>query len=317
MALRMGYVDDFIIFSKSFAEHLQHLEEVFKKLQEYGIYAKLTKCCFGVKELDFLGHTVSKDGVKANGKKIAAIEKMEVPKDSDQVRRFLGMAGFYRKYIRNFASRTENMRELTKKDAKFNWTLECEKEWKDIKQALTTNPVMAYPNFEKEFTLATDASIKGLGAILSQNYDQGERVIAYASRSLNEHEKKYGITKLEALAVVWATETFKPYLVDHKFELITDHKALLKLNELKDTNPMLERWSIKLSQYQYRVTYREGRHHENADCLSRDPINGIDVSDELAIAKAQQEDSKLGKWFKELEKGEARLILMLRLKKWK
>jgi hypothetical protein len=195
--------------------------------------------------------------------------------------------------VRNFSARTEALRELTKKSAEFKWAQECENEFNDIKQALTESPVMAYPDFDKEFRLETDASIKGLGAILSQEYPAGNRVVAYASRSLNEHEKRYSITKLEALGVVWATELFKIYLQDHPFELVTDHKALLKFSELKDTNPTLERWSIKLSQYNYRVTYRPGPKHENADCLSRS-IGNISVEH---VAQEQRNDPLMGQWF--------------------
>ena len=289
----MAYIDDFIIYSKTFEEHLNHLEAVFKKLQEFGIFAKITKCRFGLPDLEFLGHVVSKDGVKADPKKISAVRELPTPTDVEAVRRFLGMAGFYRKYVKDFSARTEELRNLTKKSVEFKWTKECESEFNDIKNALVSSPVMAYPDFDKEFKLETDASVKGLGAILSQSYPNGDRVIAYASRSLNEHEKRYGITKMEALAVVWATDLFKVYLQDHPFVLVTDHKALLKFHELKDTNPTLERWSIKLSQYNYRVTYRPGPKHENADCLSRSI--GIITVDQ--IIEEQRKDDLLGKWF--------------------
>lgn len=221
----MYYIDDLIIYSKTIEEH-EHIRLVLQKLKEYGICAKLGKCQFGVEELNFLGHIVSKDVMRPDPAKTRAVEQMPIPKDSKAVSRFLGMAGFNRKYIQNFAARTVNLRELLKKDAKFEWTDECQKEFDDMKKALTSGPVMAYPDYNKKFIVSTDASYQCLGATLSQEGKGGEQVIAYASRSLNIHEKNYGVTKLEALGVVWATDLFRPYLEDRKFDLITDHEAL-------------------------------------------------------------------------------------------
>ncbi len=198
----MCYIDDLIIYSKTFEEHLQHIQEVMERLEEAGMYIKLSKCAFGMESIDFLGHTISKEGVQADPKKIKAVSNMPAPKDGNGIRRFLGMASFYRRYIKNFAARTDKLRELTHKNTIFSWTKEHQEEFEDIKSALVSNPVMAFPDWNKKFVLATDASYKGIGAVLSQEYPQGERVIAYASRSINNHEVNYGITKLEALAVV-------------------------------------------------------------------------------------------------------------------
>lgn len=273
-------------------EHIQHIEMVLEKLQDANFYVKLGKCQFGVEEIKFLGHIVGKDGMRPDPEKVKAVKEMSIPKDEKAVSRFLGMAGFYRKYVKNFSARTSNLRELMKKDKKFEWTKECEKEFNDIKNALCKRPVMAYPDWKKKFILSTDASIQGLGATLSQMGPAGEQVIAYASRSLNDHEKKYGVTKMEALGVVWATDLFKIYLQDRPFDLITDHRALVKFKELKDTNPTLERWSIKLSAYDFNIMYREGKKHVNADCLSRDPVNVIEER-KNEMREAQQKDEIL------------------------
>lgn len=271
----MCYVDDLIIFSKTFEEHLKHISEVLTRLENAGMYIKMSKCAFGVESIEFLGHIVTREGIQADPKKTKALSDMPPPSDAHGVRRFLGLAGFYRRYVKDFAARTVNLRALTEKGAEFKWTKEHADEFEDIKKALTSNPVMAYPDFERNFILATDASIKGLGAVLSQQYPQGERVISYASRSLNKHEQKYGISQLECLAVVWATEHHKVYLQDHKFDLVTDHRALTKLSAIKDSNPMLERWAIKLSRYPFEAKYRPGEEHLNADCLSREPVDLI------------------------------------------
>lgn len=193
----MCYVDDLIIYSNTLEEHVEHIRQVLEKLSTFGVFVKLAKCQFGVEELKFLGHIVGKDGMRPDPEKTRAVNEMPRPSDDKAVSRFLGMAGFYRKYIQNFASRTVNLRKLMKKDQEFKWDDDCEKELNDIKKALTSHPVMAYPDFSKKFILSTDASYKGLGATLSQMGEGGERVIAYASRSVNIHEKKYGVTKID------------------------------------------------------------------------------------------------------------------------
>src|SRR3990167_8233604 len=167
---------------------------------------------------------------------------------------------------------------------------------------------MGYPDWTKKFILTTHASPKGLGAILSQQHEIGERVIAYASRTLVEGEKKWGITELEALAVVWGTEQFKVYLEDRPFDLITDHKALLAFKKITNTNPRLERWSIKLSRFTYNILYRKGEENVNSDCLSRDPIEMINVIEEELIQK--QKEDKFIQRIRELikEKGEIQFV---------
>jgi hypothetical protein len=237
----MMYMDDCIIFSRTFEEHLNHLELVIERFEKANLYVKLSKCEFGMEKIDFLGFEISSEGVHPNQKKIEAIVAMSRPKDVKALHRFLGMSGFYRRYIQNYASRTLNMRELLQIKTKWEWKERHQKEFEDLKQCLTSAPVMAFPDFSKKFVLATDASLQGLGAILSQEYPNGNRVIAYASRSLNVHEKNYGITQLEALGVVWGVEQFKTYLMDQPFDLITDHKALESFKKIKVGNPMLER----------------------------------------------------------------------------
>jgi hypothetical protein len=270
------YIDDIIIFSQTFEEHISHLKQVFDQFRKFGLFVKMSKCEFCMDRMDFLGHEVSAEGLRPNANKVKAINAMPTPSDPKQLVRFLAMAGFYRRYIKNFASRTHTLRSLCKQDSKWSWSHVHQKEIEDIKRALTSEPVMAYPDWDKKFILTTDASLRGLGAILSQKYESGERVIAYASRALADGERKWGITELEALAVIWGTEQFKVYLEDRPFDLITDHKALLAFKKITNTNPRLERWSIKLSRFTYDILYRKGEDNVNADCLSRDPINSIE-----------------------------------------
>jgi hypothetical protein len=283
------YIDDIIIYSNTFGEHLEHLRQVFEQFRKFGLLVKMSKCEFCMDRMDFLGHEVSAEGLRPNANKVRAINAMPTPTDAKQLIRFLAMAGFYRRYIKNFASRTHTVRSLCKQNNQWSWTEKHQEEINDIKRALTTEPVMAYPDWDRKFILTTDASLQGLGAILSQQHKDGERVIAYASRALADGEKRWGITELEALAVVWGTEQFKVYLEDRPFDLITDHKALLAFKKITNSNPRLERWSIKLSRFEYDVIYRKGEDNVNADCLSRDPINLVNTNDDEWM-KQQNDD---------------------------
>eukprot|EP01127_Copromyxa_protea_P013624 TRINITY_DN368_c0_g1_i14.p2 TRINITY_DN368_c0_g1~~TRINITY_DN368_c0_g1_i14.p2 ORF type:complete len:594 (+),score=103.02 TRINITY_DN368_c0_g1_i14:3196-4977(+) len=254
------YIDDIIIFSKTFEEHLEHIDKILGRLQERGLIVKLPKCEFCVEKLDFLGHVVSTKGISMQHRKIEAITKMEPPRNETETKRFIAMAGYYRKFIKNFARRTHRMGEIARGKKKFEWTKEHLEEFNDIKKALTSDPVMAYPDWNLQFIVTTDASLEGLGAVLSQKFPEGERVIAYASRRLSDGEKKYAITQLEALAVVWAVKQFRdPYLMSHKFKLVTDHRALLQLQNMNpSSNRTLQRWSMELAEFDMEIVYRPG-----------------------------------------------------------
>ena len=203
------------------------------------------------------------------------------------------MVGYHRKFIKSYSKRHYNLGLLLRGKNLFQWTEVHQAEFEDLKAALSSKPVMAYPDFDKQFILSTDASISGLGAILSQKFPEGERVIAYASRTLIDSEKNYGITQLEACAIIWAVEHFRhPYLIQKKFKLITDHKALLSLTQKSPPgNRLLERWSIKLQDYDIEAEYASGNSPTMAgpDCLSRATI-ALVVGDLTKIARFQKDD---------------------------
>ena len=278
----MPYIDDIIIVSESFKQHLKDLEELFTRLKKANFFLKLRKCEFLMKDMEYLGHMISEDGVRPSKEKVQAVLNMPVPKNDKSVKRFLGLGSFYRKYILHFAQRTTNMRKLVKKDAKFIWTKECQEELDDIKSALTNDPVMAFPDWTREFIITTDASILGLGGILSQIYPEGERVIEYASRATTDTESRYGISELECLAVMWAVDKFGMYIRNSKFTLVTDHRALTSIKTIKQNNPRLHRWSIKLADMNYDIVYRPGVTLTNADPLSRE------VQEVVALIKEAQ-----------------------------
>src|ERR1700722_15125604 len=267
----MVFMDDIIIYSKTFKEHCKHIKEVLEKLQSKGLFVKMNKCQWLMEEINFLGHTVTRKGISVDEKKVETLNKLPKPEDGPGVRSFLGMAGYYRKFIRDFAKRTYHLRKLTKEGAQFKWTADCQIEFDDIRNSLMKKPVMAFPDFSRKFILTTDACTLGYGVILSQIFDEGERVIAYASKSTNEHEQRYPATELEAAAVIWEIDKFKLYLNDNPFMLVTNHKALTKFREISGKSAKLERWSLKLQDLKFDIQHRAGTKMP-ADYLSRNRI---------------------------------------------
>ena len=207
------YLDDIIIYSKIWKGHLNHLRLVFEALRGAGLMVKVKKCEFAKKELKFLGHIISRKGIRTDPEKIEKMVNIGPPKNLKELRSRLGLFSFYRQYIKGFSSITKPMYELTQmengKYVPFVWNEKRQKAFDEIKKRMTMAPIVAHPNFEKPFILYTDASGEGIGAVLHQKDDQGkERIIACASRALNQHEKNYPITEKECLAIVWGIEKF-------------------------------------------------------------------------------------------------------------
>ena len=264
------YIDDILVYSKTFEDHMKHLKIVFGILQKANLMIKLKKCKFCEQNIEFLGHIVGKDGLKPEPGKIDKVKELKAPTNVKGVRSILGLYSYYRKFIKNFSKIAKPLNQLLKKDEKFQWTEEHQKAFEILKQKLIEYPILQYPNFEKEFILITDASGIGLGAILSQlNKDGKEIVIAYASRSLRGAEVNYPITELECLAVFWAIQYFHKYLIQRKFTVITDHAALKTFNTDQTPKGRRARWMHKLQQYDYEIKHRSGKSNTNADALSR------------------------------------------------
>jgi transposase InsO family protein len=312
------YLDDVIVYSRSEHEHVEHLRQVFERLRGAGLHLKATKCKFVRRELPFLGHIVSADGVKVDPAKVQAVTEYKRPSDVRKLRAFLGLAGYYRRFIEGFSRRAHPLTELTK-DVPFTWTADCDRAFADIKAALTQAPVLAYPQPERPFVVAADASGYGLGAVLSQIGDDGvEHVVAYASRKLIAAEKNYSATERECLAVVWAVQQWRHYLLDVKFTVRSDHHALQWLMGLKEPAGRLARWALRLQEFNMTIEYRPGRVHSNVDALSREPLDValLQEDDAGAVAECQRADPQLARWFAYLEhktlpdaEGEARAVL--------
>ncbi|XP_053681478.1 uncharacterized protein LOC127161145 [Labeo rohita] len=265
----MVYIDDIIVYSPDLQTHLHHLKQVFHSLHKAGLTLNLKKCKFIRASLDYLGHTITADGVKVNSDKVDAVRTFPTPKSLKEVQRFLGLAAWYHRFIPDFSTKTAPLHALKRKDAEWKWTEECQRSFDLIKDELTRAPVLSTPNFDCSFKVQTDASNVGLGAVLTQEVDGQERVIAYASRLLRGAEKSYSTSEKECLAVVWAVEKWHHYLEGRAFEVITDHASLVWLFRHPKPSSRLERWTIRLQGYHFTVRYLKGQCNVVPDVLSR------------------------------------------------
>nr|CAH7733080.1 unnamed protein product [Callosobruchus chinensis] len=272
------YLDDIIIFSTSLQEHITRLKEVFERLRQSNFKLQLDKSEFLKKEVAYLGHIVTPDGVKPNPDKIKAIQNFTIPKTTKQIKGFLGLLGYYRKFIKDFAKITKPLTSRLKKNAIINPNdpdyVKC---FHYCKTLLTNDPILIYPDFSQPFNLTTDASNLAIGAVLSQGKIGSDRPIAYASRTLSESEINYSVIEKELLAIVYGVQYFRPYLFGRKFKIITDHKPLQWLFSIKDPHSKLMRWRLKLEQYDYEIVYKKGSLNKNADFLSRIEVNVHDT----------------------------------------
>lgn len=268
------YMDDLIIFSKSFEDHIRHLRFVFQRLSDYNVHLNPKKCHFAQEEIEYLGHVISTKGILPHPNKLRAISDMPAPTNLKEVRAFLGLAGYYRRFIKDFASIGEPLYRLTRKNAVFDWTPECQQAFDTFKHLLVNPPILAFPNWDAEFIIHCDASKTGLGAILSQLDEDNERVIAYWSRTLSPAERNYHTTEQECLALIESLKQFDHYIFGRKFTVYTDHSALQWLLTKKELTGKLKRWSLMIQSYipYMKIFYKPGSTHQNADTLSRLPV---------------------------------------------
>ncbi|CAB5366666.1 unnamed protein product [Rhizophagus irregularis] len=265
------YIDDIIIYSKNWNEHLQHIKIVLEELRKANMMLKLKKCEWAKKNVEYLGHIVGTDGLRPDDKKIEKIKNLKPPKNIKQIREINGLCSYYRKFVKGYSKIVKPIMELTRKNDPFIWTDKQQKALEEIKERLINYPILQHPDFEKEFILITDASGEGLGAILEQlDENNREIVISYASRSLINAEKNYPITELECLAVFWGIKYFHKYLFGRKFKVITDHAALKGfMSTSKVPKGKRGRWMMELQQYDFEIVHRPGKENKNADAMSR------------------------------------------------
>ena len=272
------YIDDIIIFSKSVEEHLSHLEEVFKRLRGANVKLNPKKCSFVKQKVEYLGHVVTPDGISPDPGKVRVVQDFPTPTNLKQLRTFLGLANYYRCFIKGFVHIARPLNVLTKKGVKFSWTQSCDDAFDKLKRALVSAPILVYPNFKEPFLLFVDASSMGIGFTLAQNQHGKEVVIAYNGRGLNSAEQNYTTTEREALALIEGVKKFQPYLHNRKFTVYTDHSSLRWLMNIKDATGRLARWSLLLQQHDFDIVHRPGKIHGNADSLSGRPFDTCDLS---------------------------------------
>ncbi|CAB0031260.1 unnamed protein product [Trichogramma brassicae] len=252
-----AYIDDIIIATATYAEHLKWLEHVLKRINQAGLTINRDKSFFCRSEVKYLGVIVDKNGFRPDPDKIAPVTEMTAPKTLKQLRRFLGMASWYRKFLENFATIADPLNKLLKKNTKYIWGEEQQAAFERIKALIASAPMLSRPSFEHEFVVQTDASDSGLGAVLTQTIDGEEKVLCFASRTLNKAERNYSVTERECLAVLWAIQKFRPYVEGYRFRVITDHSSLRWLHNLRNPTGKLSRWSLELQQFDYIVEHRK------------------------------------------------------------
>ena len=263
------YIDDIIIYSKTFEDHIEHLAEVFRRLKCADLKLKPKKCNIFKRQVSYLGHIVSKEGISTDPSKTKDIDEWPQPSTVTEVKRFLGLCSYYRRFVPDFATVAKPLIVLTEKNVPFRWTEVQEDAWNKLKKSLTEAPVMAYPDPNATFVLDTDASQDGIGAVLSQIINGEERVISYGSRVLTKPERRYCITRRELLAAIHFVKYFRHYLVGKEFILRTDHASLRWLRSFKEPEGQLARWLETLDIYNFKIEHRPGVKHGNADALSR------------------------------------------------
>ncbi len=286
------YLDDIIVFSETVSSHLERLRDVFSRLRGAGLKMKPSKCHLLQRSVKYLGHIVSEKGIQTDPEKTRCVAEWTTPTDLKQLRQFLGFASYYRRFVKGFAQIAAPLHKLTEKGKRWSWTEECEDAFGVLKRKLTSSPVLSFPDFAVRFTLDTDASGDGLGAVLSQDGPTGEQVIAFASRMLTKTERKYCATRREMLGLVLAIKHFRPYLYGQQFLARTDHNSLRWLRNFREPEGQIARWMEALSEYDFEVVHRPGLKHQNADSLSRSNCKqcGLTQSEPSSIVTAALDD---------------------------
>ena len=268
-----SYIDDVAIYSRSWQEHLTHLQEVFRRLKGAGLTIRPDKCSFAKQETEYLGYVLGSGVIRPQVGKLEAVRLAERPTTKAQVKSFMGLIGWYGRFIPRLSTISAPLTDLTRKDLpnKVKWTESCEMAFNTLKDLLCKEPILKSPDFEQPFVVQTDASDVGIGAALLQGEAGNLLPVVYISRKLLKHERPYSVVEKECLAIKWALDSLKYYLLGREFVLETDHRALSWLQNMKDTNSRITRWFLAMQPYDFVVQYRKGSENCTADFLSRTP----------------------------------------------
>lgn len=242
------FIDDILVYSKSIEEHVEHLRQVFELLQQHQLHLKIAKCSFAKEQLEFLGHIISSGGVSTDPTKVQIVQRWPVPTSVKEVRSFLGMAGYYRRFVKHFGIISKPLTNLLKKGQIFLWSSETQVAFDTLKQALLEAPVLAIPDFQKQFMVITDASDRGIGAVLQQ----GGHPIAFISKALGPRNRGLSTYEKECLAILFAVEQWRPYLQHNEFVICTDQRSLIHLDDQRLATPWQQKALTKLLGLQFK-----------------------------------------------------------------
>lgn len=290
------YLDDIVIVNKDFDDHINSLKWVMNQLKSAELTINMEKCAFARSSLKYLGYVVDSHGLRTDPEKVSAILNYPRPTTYTELKRFIGLASWYRRFVANFAIVAAPLHDLTKggkKSKEIMWSKEADMAFLALKTALTSTPILSVPDFSKEFSVQCDASNKGVGAVLIQVFDSIEKPIAYTSRKLTDRECNYSASERELLSVLHAVEQFRPYIEGSHFKVITDHSALQWLYRNKDPHGRLARWAMRLQQFDYEIIHRKGKDNVVPDALSRAIPEEINV---IQITQADKDD-----WYRSVE----------------
>lgn len=265
------YLDDLIILSSTFDEHIRNLRAVLERLRQFKLHANLDKCHFMLPEIKYLGHVITHDGIKPDPSKISAIAEMKTPSNVKELLTFLQTGSWFRRFVPNHAAVARPLSDLTKRNTPWTWGPAQEEAFCTLKKLLTSTPILQQADPDKPYILRTDASKYALGAVLMQGETPDQHPVEYASRLLTAAERNYSTTEREALAVLWAMERFRGYVEGAQVSVISDHQPLRWLMSLKSPSGRLARWALALQSYDLNIDYTPGRQNVIADMLSRPP----------------------------------------------
>jgi hypothetical protein len=288
------FMDDILIYSSTLDKHVQHIQAVFQLLKDNNLFLKRSKCSFAQAKIDYLTHVISGQGVATDPLKVQAVQTWDVPASAKDHRAFLGLAGYYRKFIKHYGLISKSLTDLLKKNTHFSWTPQHQQCFDQLKQALLTAPVLALPDFTQEFTVETDASDKGIGVVLMQK----GHPIAYLSKALSKKAQTLSTYEKECLAIILAVDKWKAYLQHQMFTIATDQRSLIHLGEQKLLDGMYHKAFVKLLGLHYKIAYKKGLENKAADALSRKSshteIHALCVSTsrwlEIIVEGYQQDD---------------------------
>lgn len=277
------YMDDIIVIGCSKNHHLGNLRSVFETCRKFSLKLNPEKCTFFQQQVTYLGHKITSKGILPDDSKYEIINKYPTPTNADAVKRFIAFCNYYRRFIPHFAEISKPLNNLTRKKTEFDWSQNCQNSFDNLKAALMNPQILQYPDFNKQFILTTDASKQACGAVLSQNFEDQDLPIAFASRAFTKGEANKATIEQELAAIHWAINYFRPYLYGNKFLVKSDHKPLVYLFAMKNPSSKLTRMRLDLEEYDFEVEYIKGKDNVGADALSRIKIEELrDISSETA-----------------------------------